>query len=572
MKRLRTFQTVPAALVALTLVAAGGCSKDAPENRIPPQSVQPAEQPAAKEEGKPAGGEEVIKPIEPVPVIPIRPEEEDRIGLLAEEVLDFLEGKFSKDTIFFSRYKEGFERNIRDSKQFISVLRDIYTTRKYAPLFFTYEDKRPTLTDEGKKLKDLLLGISSHGLPEKEYRLEDLEAGLGELDRLADEYNQVRTGLSTPKAATLWSLLEGYSNAPDESSLKKLLLDNGFTNADTALVRELVRFYPNLLQAKKRLNEAVQVVDILLLRGFFRFLLDFQYVYRAHPFQTTRDASLAHVTFRERLKEDFDKAEPRFAQYLAEVIPDNPIYRQLGEGLRHYRQIRDEGAIDKLVVKKSLKKGSSGPHVQVLAERLAAEGYLKPQHVSSKFGAELHGAVREYQKTHQLRVNGETDTNTRSSLNIPMATRVKQIELSLQRWRESDIVRQKPAYYFRVNIPQFEVEVWENGQIVRVHRIVVGNANEEVSIERKQRGRFNQTPLLSKSLTTVVLNPLWFPPPRLQKELLGELEKEPDFFEKNNYGIKMKDDGSELIFQKPGPDNALGLVKYLFPNEFDVYP
>ncbi len=574
MNRSDRMTAVGAVLVALAFLATSGCSKEPEENQLPPAGNEQAGKGPSAEPGKDEPGpegEDVHKGIEPVPVIPLKPEQEDKIGLLAEEVLDFLEGKFSKDTIFFSRYKEGFERQIRDSKQFISLLRDIYTARKYAPLFFSYQDKRPALTEEGKKLRDLLLDVPSHGLSDKEYRLDELEKGLSELDRLADEYGQVRAGLSSPKAALLWSLLEGYSNAPDESTLKKQLLDKGFSNADSALVRELVRFYPNLLQSKKALNDAVQQVDILMLRGFFRYLLDFKYVFRAHPFKATRDASLAHVTFREKLKEDFDKADPHFAQYLVEVVPDNPLYNKLREGLKLYRRLRDEGQIDKLVIKKSLKKGSSGPHVEVLAQRMAAEGYLKPQYVSQKFGSELHGAVREYQRTHQLRINGETDTNTRSSMNIPMATRVKQIELSLQRWRESDIVREKPAFYFRVNIPQFELEVWENNQIVRVHRIVVGNSNEETSVERKQRGRFNQTPLLSKSLTTVVLNPLWFPPPRLQKELLSELEKEPDFFEKNNYGIKMKDDGSELIFQKPGPDNALGAVKFLFPNEHDVY-
>jgi len=574
MRRHERVSIAAAALLALGVLATTGCSKETPDNQLPPSGGKATEgggSAKAPDKHEPAGEADAGKAVEPEPVIPLRPEQEDKIGLMAEEVLDFLEGKFSKDTIFFSRYKEGFERQIRDSKQFISLLRDIYTARKYAPLFFSYQDKRPALTDEGKKLRDLLLDVPSHGLPEKEYRIDELEKALTELDRLADEYGQVRAGLSSPKVALLWSLLEGYSNAPDESALKKILLDKGFSNADSASVRELVRFYPNLLQAKKQLNDAVQHVDILMLRGFFRYLLDFKYVYRAHPFKTTRDASLAHVTFREKLKEDFDKADPHFAQYLAETVPNNTIYSGLKEGLKIYRQLRDDGQTDKLVVKKSLKKGSSGPHVEVLGQRLAAEGYLKPQYVSQKFGSELHGAVREYQRTHQLRINGETDTNTRSSLNIPMATRVKQIELSLQRWRESDIVREKPDYYFRVNIPQFELEVWENNRIARIHRIVVGNSNEEVSIERKQRGRFNQTPLISKSLTTVVLNPLWFPPPRLQKELLTELEKEPDFFEKNNYGIKMKDDGSELIFQKPGPDNALGQVKFLFPNEHDVY-
>jgi len=561
---------LPTLLLSLSLLACGG---DKHEEKQKGKAVNGAEEPKG-EIGEPAGKVESglgSKVVEPPKIIKITPQEEDRVSLLCEELLDFLESKFSKDTIFFSRYRESFEKRIRDSKHFISLMREVYTGRSFSPMFFRYEDRVPILTDEGARLRDIMVEVGTHGLSEKDYRITRLKMTLDTIAPLTADYVLAKKGLADEKTAGLWSIVEGYAAIPDEAELKAALLAGGFSNSDAKLIREFSKFYPNLLQAKKKLNDAVQQVDILLLRGFFKFTLNFKYEFRAHPFKTTPEISLSHVKFREELRDDFDKAAPDFALYLLDLVPKNPVYGYLRTGLSRYRALRDEGEVDKYRIKRNLKKGHKGPKVLALARRLAAEGYLAPQHVGERFGKELLAAMKKYQRVHQLRVSGRTDSSTRSSLNVSMATRVKQTELGLQRWRESDIVRDDPDFYFRVNIPQFELEVWENNERIRLHRIVVGNKKEEVSIERKQRGRFNHTPLLSRKVTTVVLNPLWFPPPRLQKELLEDLRNEPDFFEKNNYGTKIRDDGTEIIFQKSGPGNALGLVKFLFPNEHHVY-
>ena len=561
-------------LLLVLVVALGACGNDSDEGHGGKKSTEPASAKGTSPEKDQKARVEsglTTRPIEPVRVVDLTPQEVDRISLLAEDLLDFLESKFSKDTIFFSRYRESFERRIRDSKHFISLMREVYTGRRFSPMFFQYENKVPVLTEEGQRLRDIILDIGSHGLSEKGYRVLQLVNALETIEPLAQDYILARAGLPDEKADKLWRIVEGYSALPNENELKAALLEAGFVNADAKLVRELSKFYPNLLQAKKKLNDAVQEVDILLLRGFFKFALSFKYEIRAHPFNATPELSLSHVKFREQLKADFASADPDFADFLQDLVPKNPTYAYLQAGLKRYRVLRDEGEVDKYPVKKTLKKGKRGPVVLNLAKRLAAEGFMAPQEVDDKFGGNMLAALKKYQRVHQLRRSGKTDSGCRYSLNVPMATRVKQIELSLQRWRESELNRDRPDFYFRVNIPQFELEIWENNQLERKHRVIVGNTKEETSIERRQRGRFNQTPLLISKLTTVVLNPLWFPPPRLQKELLEELRNEPDFFEKHNYGIRMKDDGGEVIFQKSGPGNALGMVKFLFPNEHHVY-
>jgi murein L,D-transpeptidase YcbB/YkuD len=562
-------------LVAIVLVSGSltGCGKDDDKKR--PGPILPAEPgiPAqAGNQGKKFLGDIFgDKSGTPPPKIDLTPQEEDKVSILAESMLDFLEAKFGKDTIFFSRYRETFERQIRDTKHFISLMREVYTARKFNPLFFTYEQKVPVLTDEGAALKDMILLAGSHGLSEKQYHVKQLQKALEAVEPFREEYRSARNGLPDERTRALWSIVEDCSTLPDEGTLKAQLLSAGFTNDDTVMLRELQKFYPNLLQTKKRLNAAVQEVDILILHGFFQWLIDFKYVLKAHPFKVTPELSLAHVKFREQLRDDFQKSDPAFASYLAGFIPISPDYALLQKGLGHYKRLRNEGEVDKIRIKHDLKKGQRGDRIRLLTKRLILEGYLEPQQESDGFGPIVQGGLKKYQRKHQLRVTGRTDSTTRSSMNVSMAKRVKQVELGLQRWRESMITRDKPDLYFRVNIPQFEVELWENNQRVRTHRIVVGNTKKETSIERRQRGFFNHTPLLQGQVATVVLNPLWFPPPRLQKELLEDMVREPDFFEKNNYGIKMRDNGTEIIFQKAGPGNALGRVKFLFPNDHHVY-
>jgi hypothetical protein len=570
--RKRSHLTHAALLLTLSLGLALGCgSKEtSEETREVAQKTTP--KPGNNDSPSPRPQVDVGEKQERLPLrIDLTPEEEDKVSALAEGVLDFLESKFAKDTIFFSRYREGFERRIRDSKHFISLMREVYAARRFSPIFFDYSDKVPQLTENGAELRDLLLAVPNHGLSLKDYRTDKLTAAVATIEPLRKEYTDARAGLPDARSRALWTQVESYTTIPDESTLRAWLVEAGYSNDDAPILREFARFYPNLLQTKKHLNQAVQEVDILLLRGFYRWLLDFKYVLRAHPFKVTPELSLSHVKFREQLRDDFQKADPDFASYLRTLSPNNPEYARLQKGLQHYKRLRDEGEIDKINIRWNLKKGQKGDRVKLLCRRLILEGYLAAEHDTARFNKNVLEAVKLYQRKHQLRISGRTDASTRGSINVSMSKRVKQIELGLLRWRESAINIDTPSYYFRVNIPQFELEVWDNNERIRVHRIVVGNRKEETSIERRQRGHFNYTPLLEKKVTTVVINPLWFPPPRLQKELLEDMVREPDFFEKNNYGIKMKDDGSEIIFQKAGPDNALGLVKFLFPNEHHVY-
>lgn len=168
-----------------------------------------------------------------------------------------------------------------------------------------------------------------------------------------------------------------------------------------------------------------------------------------------------------------------------------------------------------------------------------------------------------------MEVTGESSRDFWSSLNISAADRLAQIELTMQRWRESRIG--DDSYYIFVNIPDFHTEVWRDGVRQTRFRIVVGNT-QRVCDQRTGQWRMpNATPIQSARMSYVVLNPYWNIPSRiLEEELLPALVNREDYFERQ--GIELVDvNGTTRVRQRPGPQNPLGRVKFMFPNVHDTY-
>jgi len=490
---------------------------------------------------------------------------------LMEATLDFIEYRFTTERIFYSRYLEEFDRKIRMRQDFAPLLREVYGPRKHRLLFHEFSEKTQTLTDEGGRLLSFLREMPTHGLAAADYRLGSLDKQLERYQRAKTDYLAAREGEFSPKEREFWDLVAEYEDMPEDLEARRDLLALDLTNRDLVALKNFQVYYQKLMKARAALNDTAADIDIDLLQGFFRFQLDFVHQVKAHPFKTDPAAKNPAKAFEDALRIAYQKAEGGLVAAMLPLIPDNPVYHRLREGLVFYEGLRDEGTLDGLRIKSTLKPGQHGDKIRVLTKRLAAEGYLVQEQAGDKYTKAVTRAVKWYQRTHQLERDGKTGPITRRSLNVSPARRAKQIRLGLQRWRESEIHRDRPEFYLRVNIPQFEAEIWDRNELVRTHRIVVGKHNKETNLQRKQRGYFNHTALFKSRIETIVLKPRWYPPPRLQEELLVELETDPAYFEKNNYGFIQRDDGSETVYQKSGPDNALGLVKLLFPNEHKVY-
>jgi len=189
----------------------------------------------------------------------------------------------------------------------------------------------------------------------------------------------------------------------------------------------------------------------------------------------------------------------------------------------------------------------------------------------------LVDAVKSFQRRHGLQDDGRLGAETLKQLNVPLSDRVRQLQLTLERWRWAPSEFSAPPII--VNIPDFRLRALDEANNVTLNmRVVVGKAMR------------TQTPVFSRDMTYVVLRPYWnVPPSILRGEIVPAIQRNRDYIANKRYEVTTHDGkvvtdgtisdevlaqlkaGKLAVRQKPGPANALGLVKLMFPNEFNVY-
>ena len=259
--------------------------------------------------------------------------------------------------------------------------------------------------------------------------------------------------------------------------------------------------------------------------------------------------------------------------FLDEVQPKHPEYQALRTALTSLRGQADRGWPK--ISRTTLKIGQWNAAVAVLRQRLAASGYLPANAAldSTHFDGDVEAAVKAFQEHHGMAPTGVLDRTTVEKLNTPIESRVKQVAMNLERWRwlPDDL----GARHFLVNVPDFHLFARENGKVALDMRVVVGK-------------RGNETPLFSDTMETVVFSPYWNVPETIAlEETAPAVARDPEFLSRNNMevvntkgevvspeSIPWGDEGALEQFrfrQRPGANNALGYVKFLFPNEHAVY-
>lgn len=236
---------------------------------------------------------------------------------------------------------------------------------------------------------------------------------------------------------------------------------------------------------------------------------------------------------------------------LAALPPQDAGYARLRQAYLHYRDMTQHAAWEPITLKVPLKPGATGADVVKLRHRLAAEGFV-PSGDSPVFDPALAAAVSRFQVAHGLPPDGTVEMATLTALNISPGARLRTIRLNLERRRA--MPRAEPATRVVVNVPDATVVLYQPGQPPLTMRVVVGGPNR-------------QTPILAATMNALLLNPPWIVPQSITtKEILPLASKNPDYLETNGYVFN----GQQLI-QLPGPKNALGKIKFEFPNRFDVY-
>jgi murein L,D-transpeptidase YcbB/YkuD len=226
-------------------------------------------------------------------------------------------------------------------------------------------------------------------------------------------------------------------------------------------------------------------------------------------------------------------------QTLAGIAPATAGYARLRDALARYREL---GAA-------ALPPPDPGEESAV-REHLLALGDLRAADTP------LESGLRAFQLRHGLEPTGELDKATRAALAVPVAARAQAIELNLERWRW--LPPSIPERYLMVNIPDFGLQVVERDRPVLAMKVVVGKTA-------------SQTPVMSDMMTTLVLNPYWNVPEGIaNNEIWPEQAKDPTYLQRHNMEV-VTQDGVSRIRQRPGPGNALGDYKFVFPNHLNVY-
>jgi murein L,D-transpeptidase YcbB/YkuD len=251
--------------------------------------------------------------------------------------------------------------------------------------------------------------------------------------------------------------------------------------------------------------------------------------------------------------------EDDFAAALVRMRPQDPGYDSLRTQLALYRDIVTRGGWPTIPEGKQLRRGDkdSPARIAALRGRLAAEGYVSGDSVATSgvYDAALAGAVAAYQARHSIGVDSLLGGETLESLNLPADFRLAQIAANLERYRW--MPRSLGDRYVLVNVPQFYLRAYDSGQKSLEMKVIVGQEYEDKA-----------TPVFSDSMEYVVFRPYWNVTPNIaEKEIFP---KGPEYLAANDMEI-YNDHGRRAVRQRPGPKNALGYVKFLFPNDYNIY-
>lgn len=240
---------------------------------------------------------------------------------------------------------------------------------------------------------------------------------------------------------------------------------------------------------------------------------------------------------------------------LAALAPGAAAYAQLRAALAEYRKLEEQGGWPELPGEQVLKLGDQGVAVAMLRNRLSVTGEAPAADgATAVFDEQLGQAVRAFQERHGLEATGKVDAGTRKALNVPVSERIRTLELNLERWRW--LPHSLGERYLTVNVPAFELDAIEHDASVLRMRVVVGRT-------------VSQTPVLSDTMTHIVVNPSWHVPDGIARKEL--LPKGADYLARNNYEVQYDERGQVRIRQRPGSNNALGQVKFMFPNHHNIY-
>ena len=258
-------------------------------------------------------------------------------------------------------------------------------------------------------------------------------------------------------------------------------------------------------------------------------------------------------------------------------ITQLPVYKQFQQALASYEAIRAAGGWPVIPEGQTIKPGMQDARAPLLRQRLQITGDLPAAaaaNSSSEYDATLEEAIKHFQLRHGLDADGVVGKGTLAAMNVPVDARINQIRVNLDRarWVSQDI----PETFVIVDIAGFNARLFRNGAVIWDEPAQVGKP-------------YRKTPVFREDMTYLELNPTWtIPPTILAKDILPKMKQDPAYLQQKNMQVLTQDgkvvdpnsiDWSTvsassfpyMVRQTPGPHNALGRVKFMFPNPHFVY-
>jgi len=264
--------------------------------------------------------------------------------------------------------------------------------------------------------------------------------------------------------------------------------------------------------------------------------------------------------------------------FLSSLIPSKKEYRDLIESLSFYQNMHN---LERIKYEKDLKLGDRHPYIPAIKKRLILTGDLHNRaNINDLFDNELKYALISYKNRFKLKQNGLIDKVVVYYMNKPVQHLIEKIIVNLDKLKV--FPTHFPREYIRVNIPDFRMNYYRDNYSILEMRAVVG---------RPER----PTPIFSSYMTYLEINPTWTIPENLvRRDLIVALEEHPDYLKEHNihvfrgwskngeiknfkpsmlapYADKSRGHIPYRFVQYPGDDNALGRVKFMFPNKYSVY-
>ncbi len=371
----------------------------------------------------------------------------------------------------------------------------------------------------------------------------------------------------------LWLTSDGLHETRTKAITNAILAANADgMRLDDYPVGALAQAIGALKQTKNPTAEQLATADLLLSASYTALgedLLTGQVdprtvaqAWHVDPEEENVDSALVRNLRYERL----DKA-------LATMRPTDDDYAGLSKQLQNYRVIVAKGGWQKVPDTKNVKPGAPADPAVLAAvrNRLAAEGIVPASaanqaptsstpegaklSATNTYDADLAAAVALFQSRHGINVDSALGKETIESMNVPASYRLAEIAANMERFRW--LPRSFGSRYIFVNVSAFKLEAYDSGQKALEMKVIVGQEYQDKA-----------TPVFADSMETVVFRPYWNVTPDIAaKEVFPKGEA---YMARENMET-YRENGQLRVRQRPGPKNALGFVKFLFPNDFNIY-